>query len=107
MYDPNARTTVSVDASSHGLGTMLLQKQADGDIKPVSYISRLLSPTKEQYAQIEKEALAFTWACERFSDFLVGLKFSVEMDHKLLFLCSALNIWRNCLLGYSVFDFGC
>ena len=84
LYALNARTIVSADASSHGLGAVLLQEQANGDIKPVSYISRSLSSTEEWYAQIEKEALAFTQACECFSDFLVGLKFSIEMDHKLL-----------------------
>ena len=82
LYDPNARTIVSADASSHGLGAVLLQEQANGNIKPVSYISRSLSPTEEQYAHIEKEALAFLWVCERFSDFLVGLKFVIETDHK-------------------------
>ena len=66
VYDLNTRTTVSADASSHGLGTVLLQEQVNGDVNPVSYISRLLSPTEEQYTQIEKEALAFTWTCERF-----------------------------------------
>ena len=63
---------------------MLLQEQANGDVKPVIYILRLLSPVEEQHAQIEKEALAFTWPCEHFSDFLVGLKFTIEMDHKPL-----------------------
>ena len=60
LYDPNTRTIVSADTSSHGLGAVLLQEQVNGDVKPVSYISKLLSPTEEQYAQIEKEALAFT-----------------------------------------------
>ena len=49
LYDPNARTTVSADASSHGLGAVLLQEQANGDVKKVSYISRSLFPTKEPY----------------------------------------------------------
>jgi transposase InsO family protein len=84
LYDPNARTIVSADSSSYGLGATLLQEQTDGNIKPVAYISRSLSPVEERYAQIEKEALAFTWACERFSDFLIGINFCIQTDHKPL-----------------------
>ena len=43
-----------------------------------------MSSTEQRYAQIEKEALATTWACERFSDFLLGKTFHVETDHKPL-----------------------
>lgn len=84
IYDPNLETCVTADASSYGLGAVLLQKQTGGDWKPVAYISRALTPTEQRYAQIEKEALATTWACERLSDYLLGKTFHVETDHKPL-----------------------
>ena len=41
-----------------------------------------LSETEQRYAQVEKEALAVTWACERLSTYLIGLSFMIETDHK-------------------------
>jgi len=64
LFDPNLDTVVSADAPSHGLGAVLLQRQLSGELKPVAYISRSMTPTEQRYAQIEKEVLAFTWACE-------------------------------------------
>ena len=95
LYDPNARTIVSADASSYGFGAVLLQEQTKGDIKPVAYISRSLSPVEERYAQIENKALALTWACECFSDFLIGIDFCIRTDHKPL-PYSLPNTWKNC-----------
>ena len=61
-----------------------MSQKVDQNWRPVSYISRSLTPTETRYATIEKEALAVTWACERFSQFLYGKHFSVETDHSPL-----------------------
>jgi hypothetical protein len=43
-----------------------------------------MNETESRYAQIEKEALACTWASEKFSTYLLGKKFVIETDHKPL-----------------------
>ena len=78
------QTSQPVDASSYGLGGVLIQKQ-ENDWKPVFCASRSLTATEQRYAQVEKEALAVTWNCEKFQDNLLGLsKFTIETDQKPL-----------------------
>ena len=84
LYDPNRDTCVSADASSYGIGAVMSQRQEDSSWKPVSFQSRSLTETEKRYAQIEKEALAITWACDRFADYLIGRQFLIQTDHKPL-----------------------
>ena len=84
MYSPEKETVVSADSSSFGLGACVLQRQADGKMKPVAYASQSLTDTERRYAQIEREALAVTWSLEHWSDLLVGMHLHVETDHKPL-----------------------
>lgn len=83
-YDPNRPTTIAADASGHGLGAVLLQTQENGIRRAVAAASRSLNETEQRYATIEKEALAATWACDKFCDYVLGLKFKLETDHKPL-----------------------
>lgn len=84
LFDVNLETILSVDTSSYGLGAVLLQRQKTGEFKPVAYISRSMSPNEQRYMQIEKEALASMWACERLSRYLIGLKFHIHTAHNPL-----------------------
>ncbi|GFR81911.1 transposon Ty3-G Gag-Pol polyprotein [Elysia marginata] len=70
--------------SNAGLGAVLLQVQPDGSRRPVSYISRSLTAAEKNYAVIENEALAATWASKRFSDYYLGGRYTIETDHKPL-----------------------
>ena len=47
LFDPNLETVLSADASSFGLGTVLLQKQPSGELKQVAFISRSMTATEQ------------------------------------------------------------
>ena len=66
------------------MGVVLIQSKDDTTWQPVAFTSRALSETESRYAQIEKEALALVYACEKFSDYVLGKDILLETDHKPL-----------------------
>lgn len=83
IYISLFETKISADASSHDLGAVILQKTTASHWKPVTFALRSMTPTEMYYAQIEK-ALVTTWACEKFSDYILGKEILIETDHKPL-----------------------
>ena len=66
------------------LGTVITKIQPDESCRAIDYASQALTSTEEKYIQIKKESLALTWACECFSDYLIGKQFHILTDHKSL-----------------------
>jgi len=48
--------------------------------KPIAFASR--SFIEKNYAQIEKEILAITFACEKFANYIHGKSTVIQSDHK-------------------------
>ena len=84
FYDPHTTITVSADASSFGIGAVILQEE-NNRLKPIAFASHALLPAESRYPQIEKECLASVWACEKFDRYLLGpQQFKLLTDHKPL-----------------------
>ncbi|CAG2209929.1 unnamed protein product [Mytilus edulis] len=79
FYNVNEPVTISVDASSKGLGVVLLQNK-----QLVAYGSRALTETQSRYAQIEREMLAICTFCEKFDHYIYGRRAVIETDHNPL-----------------------
>ena len=67
-FDTNKAMTMSVDASSNNLGTVLMQ-----DNHPVTYGSASLTGAQQRYAQTEKELLAVIYGLEHLNYYTYGI----------------------------------
>ena len=73
------------DASEHGLGAVLYQKQDDDTECIIAYASRTLSKSEKNYDTHKLEFLALKWSMtERFHEYLYGGHFEVYTDNNLL-----------------------
>ena len=79
FFNPRQETVVQCDASSQGLGAVIMQNG-----QPVAFASRALSSAEVIYCQIEKELLAVVFALHRFDQYVYGRHISVKSDHQPL-----------------------
>uniref|UniRef100_A0A5S6QSG4 Reverse transcriptase n=1 Tax=Trichuris muris TaxID=70415 RepID=A0A5S6QSG4_TRIMR len=70
---------IHCDASRSGLGAVLIQKKEDQE-HVVTYISRKLSATEENYHSNELECLAVVWALRVLRPYVLGRPFRVLTD---------------------------
>ena len=76
---------LKTDISKEGLGTVLSQKQSDGQYYPVAYGSWALTAHKKNYHSTKLEFLALKWAIsEHFKEYLLYQPFLVRTDNNPL-----------------------
>ena len=105
-------TELTTDAIPTGLGAELSQIDPSDHTRRqiVLYASRSLSPIERKYSQVEREALAIVWACERLKLYLIGKQFNLVVDNKAVELIyknpkskpsARLDRWGLRLIPYS------
>ena len=105
-FDPRKKYVLQTDASCKGFGACLLQ-----DGHPIYFASKSLTNAEKGYVAIELEALALSWACEKFHHFLYGSHFTLQTDQKPLesILACSLNEatprLQRLLIKASAYDF--
>jgi transposase InsO family protein/predicted aspartyl protease len=84
LYDPHKPVMVDCDSSNYALGGVLVQRDNDGNEKPVAFYSRCLSRTEAVYCVTRKELLAVLACLRHWRYYLLGRKVVVRTDHSSL-----------------------
>lgn len=112
-FNPELPVVLATDASSYGIGAVILHRLSDGSERPIAHASKTLNKAEENYSQIEKEGLSIVFGVKKFHQFLVGREFELCTDHQPLVsifnpnkgvpasTASRLQRWSLFLMGYS------
>ena len=90
---------LETDASSDGLGAVLLQEGEDGKLHPIAYGSRSLTKAERNYHLGKTKFLSLKWAVmDHFKEYLIYQPFVVWTDNNpltYLFTTPNLNAYRH------------
>lgn len=85
LPDLNRPFVVETDASGVGIAAVLLQAADDNaQLRPICFISRVLTEAEQRYTVQEWECLAVVWAVDKFRPYLEFTEFEVHCDHSSL-----------------------
>jgi len=80
--DSQGRFILDTDASNHGIGAVLSQKQ-EGTEKVIAYFNRVLNKSERNYCVTRRELLAIVESLKSFHHYLYRSRFVVRTDHFL------------------------
>ena len=87
-FDPQKETWLETDASDYVVAAILSQKGEDGELHPVAFLSKKMSPQECNYEIYDKELLAIVRAFEEWHPELAGTPveepIKILTDHKNL-----------------------
>ena len=101
-FDTNLLIYIETDASKKGIGVALMQPDLNvqntsktavpNNLRPVYYVSKMLTVTESNYSNIEREMLGVVFSVLHFKYFTYGHSITVITDHKPLITLFKKNI---------------
>ncbi|GBG81454.1 hypothetical protein CBR_g32445 [Chara braunii] len=71
---------VETDSGPTALGGVLIQRDPNGEERPLRFESRTLNTTERNYSQFKRETLAFPHCLRIFRNYLFGSRFVLRVD---------------------------
>ncbi|GBG72908.1 hypothetical protein CBR_g12628 [Chara braunii] len=78
--DKDCPFVIETDAGPTALGGVLIQKDVEGQEKPLRYESRTLNGAERNYSQFKKETLAVLHCLRVFRNYVFGRRFILRVD---------------------------
>jgi RNase H-like domain found in reverse transcriptase len=97
-YKPGCLLVIETDASDYALAAIFSQVEFNGEIHPVTYLSRTFSDTKLNYDTHDKELMAIYEAFKAWRHYLKGTEVPIDVvtDHKnLQYFCTTWILSRR------------
>ena len=97
-YDPDRPALLETDASDFAIAGILSQMFEDGQIHPVRFVSRKLSPAELNYDVYDKEMLAIVFSVRKNRHYLQGAEHKTTIfsdHHNLTYFKSAILLNRR------------
>jgi ribosomal protein L21E len=75
---------IHADASNTAVGGCLTQKDNEGNLKPIAFVSQKLTGAQCNWSTIEKEAWSILFSLSKFERWILGGKVEIFTDHNPL-----------------------